>query len=75
MEVLSEAKNSVCYIYNTYFHGLEEIYESGAGTEPAMILHFLPCDLPYYMRCQNALENKSHDVLDPNNMDDFWDQS
>lgn len=71
MEVLSEAINSVYYIYDADIQDLEKLHEVGAGEELAELVDVLLCKPPYNVSRQTKLEDTSHDVFRPNDMHDF----
>lgn len=50
MEVLSEAINLVCYIYDAYINDCEELHAAGAGEETAKSVNLLLCDTAYNVR-------------------------
>lgn len=71
-KLLSETMNSVCYIHDTDSRDLEELRETGGGEEVAESLNFLLCNPFYNIRRQSQLENTSHDVFGPNDMEDLY---
>lgn len=71
MDVLSKVMKSVFRIYDAYLRDFEELQNAGAGEELAESVEFLLGDPFYNFRCQSELENKSHDVFEPNDMDDL----
>lgn len=73
MEVLNVAMNSVCYKYDPDFRNLEDRYEATAGGEPAELVYFRQLDHLYNARRPNALEITSDDLLEPNDIEDFYD--
>lgn len=70
IKVLCEAMNFVCYIYDTHFCTREELYEAGAGEDPAESVVFILCDPPYSDRPQSELQKTSRDVFEPSDIDD-----
>lgn len=71
MKVLYEAINLVFHIYGDGFRDLEELHKAGATKEIAESVHFLLCDTLCNVRNQSEMEDKTHDLLKPNHMDDF----
>lgn len=73
LEVLGELMNSALYMHDADFRDFEELYEVGAGEEVAESLYFLLCDPSYDVRRQSELEDRSHDLFEPSDMEDFCD--
>lgn len=55
IQLLSEAVNSVCYIYDTDFRSNEELHETGIREGVVETVDSLLCDAPYNVRRQCEL--------------------
>lgn len=66
MEVLSDAVNSVFYIYHTVSGDFEKLHEADAGEELTVSVDFLLCDPPYHVRGQSKSEDTNYDLFEPN---------
>lgn len=73
MEVLSNAMNSIYYMYDSDFRSIEEVHKADAREDLVVSLHFLLCDPLYNSRRQSELKKTWRDVLRANDMDNFCD--
>lgn len=73
VEMLMEAKNSVCCINSADVYNLERFHEAGTGEELAEAVNFELCHPPYNLRCQTELKTTSHDLFELSDVDDFCD--
>lgn len=74
MEVLSEAMNFLCSIYDADYQDLEEPHEGGAREAPMDGKNSQLCKSLYFVRRKSEMVNTNHDVLAPNDMDGFCDR-
>lgn len=75
MAVLIEAMNLVRYIMDADFRDPEELYETDAEEVLTELADFLLCSPPYSVNRQSELENISHDMFGPSNMDSFYNRA
>lgn len=73
MEVLSDAKNLVCYKYDADFRNLEGFHVASSGEELAESVDVLLSDPPYNVGHLSELEDTSYIVSRPNDMEDSYD--
>lgn len=71
MEVLCEAMNLVCCIYDDSSRDLEDLHGADVGEELAKSVDFLLCNNRYNLRPRIKSEITSHDVFGPIVMNDF----
>lgn len=73
--MFGDAICSACYVNEDEFHDLEEFHDADIGEELWELVNFLLCNRPYNARALSDLENKSHNVFEPNDMSSFCDSA
>lgn len=75
MHMLTEERNSFCYIYGAEFCDFKDHHEVDAGEKVMDSVDLLLSHTAHNVSCLSNLENTSHEIFLSNDMDDFCDMT